>query len=258
MFLFKKIVGPLLFPMPFASFLLILGLILLWFTRKQKAGKLFVSAGTLLLLSMSLGMFASWTLVPLERRYQPLLTTATVTTPESPIKWVVVLGGGGSYSPQLPGTSQLSATSLVRLSEGIRLHRQLPGSKLILSEGAIFQPVPVADVMGNVAQELGVASDAIVLERQSQDTEGQAASVLPMVGTERFILVTSASHMPRAMALFRKLGMNPIAGPTDFRSKRSDTLVPSTFYPSAGELRKVELAMHEYMGLAWAKLRGRI
>ncbi|HKO96124.1 MAG TPA: ElyC/SanA/YdcF family protein [Pyrinomonadaceae bacterium] len=258
MFLFKKIIGPLLFPLPIGSLLLLVGLAMLWFTKKQKAGKLFVSAGAVLLLSLSFGLLSPFTLRPLERRYQPLLSTDGVSTPESPVKWIVVLGGGGSYSSRLPSSSQLSAASLVRLSEGIRLQRQIPNSKLLLSEGNVFQSGAIADVMSTVAQDLGVAPDSIAVERQSNDTESQAELIRPMVGNDRFILVTSASHMPRSMALFRKLGMNPIAAPTDFSTQGNDTLRPSMFYPNTGELRKAELAIHEYLGLVWGKLRGKL
>ncbi len=257
MFLFKKMVGPLLFPLPLASILLLLGLALLWFTQKQKAGKVLVSAGTFWLVSLSFGIFAPWTLVPLERQYQPLLTTSSISTPETPIKWIVVLGGGGSYSAQIPSASQLSPASLARVIEGIRLQRAIPGSKLILSEGNVFDSVPVADIMGSVAQDLGIASDAVVLERQSQDTEGQAQLVRPMVGNDRFILVTSAAHMPRSIAMFRKAGLNPIPAPTDYNSYGGESLRPSSFYPSATKLRQAELAMHEYLGFAWAKIRGK-
>ena len=259
MFLLKKFISPLLLPVPFCSVLLIFGLILLWFTRKQKAGRLFVSTGALLLILLSYGVSTRWLLAPLERRYSPILTATSVSSQEGqPVKWIVVLGGGGVYSSQLPSTSQLSSASLTRLIEGIRLHRQIPGSRLILSEGNIFDSGQVAEIMGTVAQELGVGKDDLVLETQSQDTEAQAALILPLVGTDRFFLVTSASHMPRSMGLFRKQGMNPIAAPTDFESLRSETWVPSAFYPSAGGLRKAELAVHEYLGLAWAKLRGKI
>jgi len=60
------------------------------------------------------------------------------------------------------------------------------------------------------------------------------------------------------MALFRKQGMNPIAAPTDFESLSAESWTPSAFYPSAGGLRRAELAVHEYLGLAWAKVRGKI
>jgi uncharacterized SAM-binding protein YcdF (DUF218 family) len=259
MFLLKKFISPLLLPVPFCSMLLIFGLITLWFTRRQKAGKLLVSTGALLLILLGYGVSTRWLLMPLERQYPPILTANSVTSQEAqPVKWIVVLGGGGVYSSQLPSPSQLSSASLTRLIEGIRLHRQIPGSKLILSEGNIFDSGPVAEIMGTVAQDLGVVKDDLVLETQSQDTEAQAVLISPMVGTDRFFLVTSASHMPRSMRLFRKQGMNPIAAPTDFESLSSESWVPSTLYPSAGGLRKAELAVHEYLGLAWAKVRGKI
>jgi uncharacterized SAM-binding protein YcdF (DUF218 family) len=260
MFLLKKIIGPLLLPVPFCSLLMIAGLILLWSTRRQKAGKLLVSIGSLLLILLSYGVSTSWLLMPLERRFPPVLTATSVTSQDASqaVKWIVVLGGGGSYSSKLTSPSQLSSASLARLIEGIRLQRQIPGSKLILSEGNIFGSGPVAEVMGRVAQDLGVRKDDLVLETQSLDTESQAGRILPLVGSERFFLVTSASHMPRSMALFRKLGMNPIAAPTDFESWSAESWGPSQLYPSAGGLRKAELAVHEYLGLAWAKLRGQI
>jgi uncharacterized SAM-binding protein YcdF (DUF218 family) len=259
MFLLKKFISPLLLPVPFCSLLLLLGLILLWSGRRQKAGKLLVSTGALLLILLSYGMSTKWLLAPLERRYPPVLNATSVTSPDGqPVKWIVVLGGGGSHSTHLPSPSQLSSSSLARLIEGIRLHRQIPGSKLVLSEGNIFGSGPVGEVMGKVAEDLGVNKDEMVLETQSQDTEGQAGLILPIVGSERFFLVTSASHMPRSIALFRKAGMNPIAAPSDFEASSAENWRPSVFYPSAGGLRGAELAIHEYLGLAWSKLRGKI
>ncbi len=260
MFLLKKIIGPLLLPVPFCSLLLIVGLILLWTARKQKAGRLLVSTGALLLILLGYGVSTRWLLLPLERQHPPILSAASVTSQDaSPqVKWIVVLGGGGSYSSQLPNPAQLSHASLARLIEGIRLQRQIPGSKMILSEGNIFGSGPVADAMGRVAEDLGVRKDDLVLESKSLDTESQAAIISPLVGSERFLLVTSASHMPRSMALFRKQGMNPIAAPTDFESLSAENWRPSQLYPSAGGLRKAELAVHEYVGLLWAKLRGKI
>ena len=68
MFLFKEIIGPLLLPMPFCLLLIIVGLILLWSTRRQKAGRLLVSAGSLLLLFFGYGISTKWLLGPLERQ----------------------------------------------------------------------------------------------------------------------------------------------------------------------------------------------
>src|SRR5438132_9241354 len=180
---------------------------------------------------------------------------ASLTKPQ--VKWIVELGDGDTYSPSLPPTTQLHDASLARIVEAIRLNKELPESKMVLSEGTTFDNVPVAKVMGWAMRALGVEEKDIVVETQSRDTEGSAQFVQAIVGKDRFILVTSASHMRRSQALFRKLGMDPIAAPTDYESS-SQGLRLSDFYPRVGELRKSDLALHEHLGLAWAKLRGKI
>ena len=79
------------------------------------------------------------------------------------------------------------------------------------------------------------------------------------VGEAPFLLVTSASHMPRAMMLNRKAGLNPIPAPTARRAAgttlKSD---PAFWLPSAGALEMSERAIHEYLGIAWAWLGGHI
>ena len=67
--------------------------------------------------------------------------------------------------------SQLSGSSLIRLVEGIRLHRELPDTKLILSGGGAFGPMPEAVAMSQVAQTLGVMPQEIIIEEDSPDTE---------------------------------------------------------------------------------------
>ncbi|MBW2649390.1 MAG: YdcF family protein [Deltaproteobacteria bacterium] len=96
----------------------------------------------------------------------------------------------------------------------------MPESRLVFSGGAVFDPVSEAEVMARAAEIMGVEGDRIILEEISRDTGDQARLVQKIVGDERFILVTSASHMPRSMVLFRKSGMEPIPAPTDYRVPR--------------------------------------
>jgi len=154
MFLFKKIVAPLFFPVPLCLEILLLGLILLWFTKKQKAGKIVVSIGVGLTMIFSFGTFQDILLRSLENKYPPLINLQKVDD----VKWVVVLGGGHTSDPELPVTDQISKSSLSRLVEGIRIHRNLPGSKLILSGGGGFDPVPNARIMADVATVWGLAT----------------------------------------------------------------------------------------------------
>ncbi|MDZ7696574.1 MAG: ElyC/SanA/YdcF family protein [Deltaproteobacteria bacterium] len=136
----------------------------------------------------------------------------------------------------------------------------MPGSKLILSGTSWIEGfTPVAKVMADTAREWGVRSEDMVIETQSRDTEDHAVFVKEIVGDDRFVLVTSASHMPRAMGLFRAQGLEPIAAPTEYMvKKREGGLRPGDFFPSAGALEKAERAIHEYLGLLWSKIRGQI
>jgi uncharacterized SAM-binding protein YcdF (DUF218 family) len=260
MFFIKKLVGAFLLPLPISSLLLVVGLLLLWFSKRQRLGKVLSSLGTLILFVFSSATVSNLLLRPLERSYPPVFASSEqIGSPgQTPIKWIVVLGAGDSYSPALPFTTQLRDASLARIVEAIRLHRKLPGSKLLISEGTINENMSAAEVMGRAAESLGVDEPDIILEKQSRDTEGSATYVQSIVGADRFVLVTSASHMKRSEALFRKQGMNPIAAPTDYESLNN--LMPGVvdLFPNSSSARKADLALHEYLGLAWARLRGKI
>jgi uncharacterized SAM-binding protein YcdF (DUF218 family) len=96
------------------------------------------------------------------------------------------------------------------------------------------------------------------LEDQSLDTEDEAQFIKPIVGQVPFLLVTSASHMPRAMGLFRHYGMAPIAAPTDYLSADAGVKSPLSYLPSAGNLHTAERAVYEYLGLLAARIAGKI
>jgi uncharacterized SAM-binding protein YcdF (DUF218 family) len=76
-----------------------------------------------------------------------------------------------------------------------------------------------------------------------------------MVGQDSFFLVTSAYHLPRAMALFQKQGLTPIAAPAGHLVRQAPNWSPG-FFPRSGGLHNMEIALHEYLGLAWARLLG--
>jgi len=254
MFLFKKILAPFFFPLSICLEMLFLGLFLLWFTRRQKTGKIFVSTGVIFLTVISYNAFSNMLLRPLESKYSPITDVSTFSN----VKWVVVLSGGHSTDPKLPVTDQLSGTSLVRLVEGIRLHRTLPNSKLLLSGGGAFSSTSEAGVMAKMATALGIDKNELVLESKSKDTKDQAAFIQKIIGNDRFILVTSASHLARSMALFQSKGMNPIPAPIGYRVKDKLKISPADFFPSAKGIDNMERVVYEYLGTAWARLRGQI
>ena len=260
MFLLKKTLTPFILPLAICLGFLILGQLLLWFSRKQRTAKLFLLAGTGLLLAFSIHGVSDVMLATLEHRYPPLMDPLRPAYSDGregePIRWIFVLGGGSRSDPRLPVTSQLSDSSLPRVTEGIRLLRLLPESRLILSGGPASTPVPEADAMSGFARQLGVEPFRIVLEPETLDTESQARVARRYVGKDRFILVTSASHMPRSMALFRRQGLRPLPAPTHHSVTPQPSFHFHDYLPSASALNGTQTFIYERAGYLWAWLRG--
>jgi uncharacterized SAM-binding protein YcdF (DUF218 family) len=251
MFLLKKIVAPFFFPMPLILGCLTVGLILLWLSNRQKAGRILVSLGTLVLFLFSLESIAHLIVATLEDRYPPILSAGSVG---HEVRWIVVLDSGHVSDPRLPLPSQLDGPTLASLVEGIRLYRQLPAATLVLSGGSVFNQTPSAVVMASVAHMLGVHPDDVVVDAQSRETQETADNIHALVTTEPFFLVTSASHMPRAMIIFTQWGMQPLPAPAAYLAKRSGVWRPDALHPSAYNLIRVQRSFYEYIGMTWLTL----
>jgi uncharacterized SAM-binding protein YcdF (DUF218 family) len=251
-----KIISRLLFPVSVICELLIAGLVLIWFTRRQKAGKILLTAGTVMLLALGCAPLPTALLRTLEQRYHPIASASLQAVAGKPgsTTYIVVLGGGFSPDPSVDLVSHISQDAVVRLVQGMLLCRKLQSCKLVLSGG----PPAAAQTMDQIALEMGISEQDIILEEYSRNTEEEARNVKPIVGATPFLLVTSASHMPRAMGLFRKLGMQPIAAPTDYLAKKGGAISPDRYYPGSGGLFVAERTVYEYLGMAWEKLLGQI
>ncbi|MBK8852970.1 MAG: YdcF family protein [Saprospiraceae bacterium] len=178
---------------------------------------------------------------------------------------IMVLGGGGSYDITKPAQERLSSMSLARLTEGVRLYLALPGSKMIFSGFSGRGGVTQASLMKSAAMALGVTEKDIEILEKPSTTEEEAQAYHSTYGHReiRLILVTSDIHMPRSMFLFQKQGLKPIAAPGDHILKTS--FMPSVagnaershfwWESGKGNFEKFSLAMHEYIGLVWARLK---
>lgn len=255
MFLLKKVLALLLLPLPVCLILMFSGLLLLWTGRRQKLGRALMTVGTVLLALLSLTGVPELAVRSLESRYATLTGPPVGVAPES-VRWVVVLGGGHSTNPAEPALSRLDGPTLKRLVEGVRLISVFPQARLLLSGGRVFDSTSQAEVMAQAARELGVPDGRLVLEAEGRDTAEEAERVRRIVGNDRFALVTSAWHEPRAMAEFRRVGMDPIPAPCDLQHGRSEGWSLDLVGPNARRLALAECAIHEYLGMAWAWLRG--
>lgn len=252
MFLLKKIAGELLSPLSIIVLALGIALAVLWLTRRQRLGKLLATAGFLLFVGVGYGWLGGPAVRALEGDFTPM------AVPPGDIKWVIVLGGGAWSDPSLPPLYRATESTLARAVEGVRLHRKLPGSKLVVSGGSVYGSGSDAETMAALAVELGVARDAIVADAVSPDTETQARMMRELLKGERCVLVTSAMHMRRSLALFRKAGVDALPAPTDYLGQSSPGAQPGDFFPGPRRIRATDAAAHEYLGIAWAWLTGRI
>lgn len=209
LFTLKKVLGGMMLPLPLLLLLIALGIALLWFSRFQRTGKLCVSLGWLLLLLLSLQPVADSLLKPIEDKYP-------TWRDEKRVQYVVVLGGGYTWNPNWAPSSNLINNSLPRLTEGIRLWYENPGSKLIFTGAAAkTNPVSTAEAGARVAESLGIPRSEIIVLDKPKDTEEEAAAVKEAIGDAPFLLVTSASHLPRAMIFFRRAGLTPLPAPAN-------------------------------------------
>jgi len=247
MFIAKKIIGSLLQPLPLSVIIALLGLYLLWFSQRQRLGKIFIGLALIIAIGFSTPFAGNGLIRSLEQQYPAIIDTSKYRS----VAYIVVLGGGHKVDSSTPLSSHLNSSALKRLIEGLRLQGQLENAQLIVSGGAVFSGHREADTMMNVINSLNYTDKRIIIENQSRDTASQASAISGLVGVQPFLLVTSASHMPRSMSLMRQQGLKPIAAPTDFHVQEAEWDNPGSFFPDSRHLKNSERAIHEYLGQWW-------
>ncbi|MDT3427401.1 uncharacterized SAM-binding protein YcdF (DUF218 family) [Paenibacillus forsythiae] len=245
------------FVLPPGIFIVLLALLaigLLWKKRRGPAVALF--AVTLLLYLASVPLISEPLMRSLESRY---------TQPEQVQgDCLVVLGGGATAgTPDIDGEGSLGGAAANRLLTAVRLHR-LTGLPVLFSGGQVFAD---SGNEGNVARRqligLGVDEQSILIENRSLNTEQNAeftAALMKEHGLNRPVLVTSAFHMPRAVAEFRQAGMEAQPYPTDYHTSgaASAAWYAGKLAPSPGAAETVGTALKEYLGLLAAAIRGQL
>lgn len=239
-------------PLDLCLVLLGVGLYFLWKRKGHPMARWAILAGTLLILILSFPVTSSLLLAPLENAHPPLLSPGDLGPVAGEIRFVVVLGGEARPTQEWPLTSQLGATMLTRLTEGIRLMNGLPQSRLVLSGGGRHL-LSDAEMMEKLALQLGVPADRIILETQSTTTAEEAMFLKDLLQAQRFILVTSARHMARAMTVFRKAGLDPIPAPTGHLIDSRTALEWHHFLPRSGNMGLVSHVVYEYLATLKAR-----
>ncbi|MDD2564630.1 MAG: ElyC/SanA/YdcF family protein [Salinivirgaceae bacterium] len=245
----------LLMPLQLFILLLLSGLILLRF-KKRKWAKVFIITSLVWLFITSTSLLSRYPIQLLESQTVVLMNVPdSISALETHI---MVLGGGHSDDIRFPGVDQLNNNSLGRLSEGIRLFRTMPQSKIIVSGWGAGSMISQAEVMAKAAMELGVPDTCLAMLKEPWNTKDEANEYLKNFGSDHpLIIVTDALHMPRALYHFRNAGLNPIPAPTNHIIKKgSKRSYIGLIVPSGSNIQNLGRAFHEYAGLLWAMMGG--
>jgi uncharacterized SAM-binding protein YcdF (DUF218 family) len=248
-FVISKVLLYLVLPPSGIMILMAIGFLIV--KQKRMVGWGLIVFGFLLLYGLSTGPVINSLIIPLETSYPPL-KDKTVHADA-----IVVLTGGISDLSWLGLEPEPSDLSLERLVKGVMLYRALR-RPLIIAGGSgslINSELPEADAMSRVAVDLGVLEQDIVIENKSRNTRESARAVRGLHKGKRIILVTSAFHMKRSVALFKKQGFDVAPAPTGYLALHQPVSWYS-FIPSAAGLTISSVALSEYISFAWYSVTG--
>lgn len=253
-FVLSKVIFFVITPTNLLIFLGVAGVLLLVATALRRLGGTLAIIGTTGLLLAGMTPVSEIALLPLEERFPPYAAGGPAPT------GIIMLGGGIEA-----GLSEAREQVVVN-DAGERpiyfadLARRFPQARLVFSggSGVIGGSISEADIVSRQADAIGVPRSRLILENRSRNTRENAVFSAELVHPkpgERWLLLTSAWHMPRAVGCFRQAGFTVEAYPVDYRTKGWRDVVHAHGFTADG-LLQFDLAMKEWIGLVAYRLAG--
>lgn len=239
---------------PFSVLLLMSALAAaLLFTRHWRGGRALLVAVLTAWVATAVLPLDSWLVEPLENRFPapPCMDS---------VEGIIILGG--AVNPTISAARGIPAIggSAERLLAIPDLARHHPQAKLVFTGGSgsvLDQEHKEAAFANRLLQSIGMDTSRIVFEDQSRNTRENAVFSRALAGPDgqgRWLLVTSAIHMPRAMGTFRAHGWNVVAYPVDYTTMGNGRGMPSL--SASDGMNRLGAAMKEWLGLVYYRLRG--
>ena len=255
MFALSKIFWIVINPVNIFVFLLLLGTFLL-FTRYQRSGRRLLAGAVGIFVVLGFLPVGVWLTANLEDRFP-----VNPPIPED-IAGIVTLGGTiNQYMTAARGQPALTQGG-ERLTEFVHLARRFPNARLVFTGGSgalIDTSMKEADAARVFFDQMGLADRGIMYENRARNTYENALFAKELVGddanSKRWVLITSAAHMPRSMGSFRQAGWNIIAYPVDYVTDGRGGF-ELQFRPMKG-LSSLNDAMREWIGLVVYWILGR-
>lgn len=240
-------------PVSLVFILVVAGALLSWFGRRR-LGLVASGLGALLLGLCCFTTLGAVAISSLENRFiRPAQMPADIDA-------IVLLGG--AVNSDVSTARQISEFNEGgdRIVEALRLAQLYPAARIVATGGSgqlVSDAEPEATTMARFFNDLGLPPERLILEDASRNTaENASFTAQALGGTDASILlVTSAFHMPRSMALFRRAGFDPIAWPVDYRSSGDEGFAFDISDP-VRNLSTASTAMREWVGLVAYRLTG--
>lgn len=254
MFLISKIFNFVTDPSVMIPVLLGIGTLLLW-TRWRRAGRGIVAATVAFILIVSVFPVGEYLLSILENRF-PI---ARALPPQ--VTGIITLGGAIDQFVTIQRGQAALSERAERMTELVVLARRYPDARLVFTGGTgqLFPPfVTEAEAARLIFRDMGLDTGRMVFEGRSRNTFENAVFTYDMIAPragERWLLITSAMHMPRSVGAFRKAGWKPIPVPVDFNTERPFRFRPGLRYSKG--ITSFSLAFHEWVGLVAYRILGR-
>jgi uncharacterized SAM-binding protein YcdF (DUF218 family) len=258
MLILVKIMTWMASPIGFMLWGSLLGLIIFWLTRWKNYARFLISLSIIQLAIFSSPIISGRLLGGLEERARLLEKSsqhAELILSGKKYAAIILLGGGVTPAnpPNRPRPNLGSGAN--RAWHAVRLYRQGLAPKIIITGG---RP-PSLETRENIQTEaqaikmllidFGIPDKVIFLEETARNTRENAEKIKPFLGEGRGALVTSAFHMPRAVATFKKQGLSVDAFPTDFNADPQITPLWTKLLPNSGSLGTSEVSIKEYIAL---------
>lgn len=235
--------------------ILLLAALLLY--RRPRLGRAVLAAAMLILWALSTQVVSQWLLRGLENQ------VPGYSLENAPREPAIVVLGGFMRTPSAAHTKGDFTDAMDRLLHGFRLYRAGKAPLILISGGDVpmfgIGTQTEAEAARTVLEEWGVPESAILIETRSKNTAENGSfsrELLASRGIHRALLVTSAMHMPRALAAFRKAGLEVIPAPTDYQTGWPQPDLPFRLLPDSEALHESTEALREYIGLYVYRLRG--
>ena len=255
-FVLSKLLWALVSPGSLLTFMLIGGLALGLSSRPvlAKTGKTLCFATAFCLGMITVLPVGSWALSPLESRF--------TFAPPDHVDGIIIIGGDEQKEITAARNLPTALDSIRRYVMLAAMARRYPDAKLVFSGGSPF-PYSLggmmdSDIARSVMTDIGVPTDRMLIEKESRNTYENAvfsAALVHPSPSQKWLLVTSAWHMPRAIGCFRKAGWNISAAPTGYFTTGTYPVYAS--FRFAEQMEYLTTATHEYIGLAAYWIMGR-